>query len=423
VGIPLGYAMGLSNWFRGWFDPIVEFMRPVPPLALIPLVIIWFGIGEVGKIILLFLAALWIMAIAARSGVSACAFPRCTRPIQPGRLEMADHAPRDHAQLAAGDLHRRAGGHGRLLGHGGGGRTCGREQGAGMMIMVASKFQLTDIVHHGDHPDRRHRLWHRHPDAHGRKLAGAVEGPRFSARHLIERRLGDIEMPALDQLRHLPEEKGQQQSADMGAVDIGIGHDDDLVIAQLVGVELVLADTGAKRRDQRADFLAREHLVKAGPFDIEDLASERQDRLVLARTALLGGAAGGIALDQEQFRLGRIALGAIGQLARQEAMSSAPLRRVSSRALRAASRAAAASITLPTRILASAGCSSSQALRVELTRFSTTGRTSEETSLSLVCEENFGSGTFTDKTAVRPSRQSSPVSETFSFLVMPEVSA
>ncbi len=44
VGIPLGYAMGLSGWFRGWFDPIVEFMRPVPPLALIPLVIIWFGI-------------------------------------------------------------------------------------------------------------------------------------------------------------------------------------------------------------------------------------------------------------------------------------------------------------------------------------------------------------------------------------------
>ena len=58
VGIPLGYAMGLSDWFRGWFDPIVEFMRPVPPLALIPLVIIWAGIGEVGKIILLFLACL-----------------------------------------------------------------------------------------------------------------------------------------------------------------------------------------------------------------------------------------------------------------------------------------------------------------------------------------------------------------------------
>jgi taurine transport system permease protein len=45
-------------------------MRPVPPLALIPLIIIWYGIGEQAKIILLFLAALWVMAIAARSGVS-----------------------------------------------------------------------------------------------------------------------------------------------------------------------------------------------------------------------------------------------------------------------------------------------------------------------------------------------------------------
>ncbi len=70
VGIPLGYAMGLNNWFRGWFDPIVEFMRPIPPLALIPLIIIWFGIWEQGKISLLFLAALWIMTISARAGVS-----------------------------------------------------------------------------------------------------------------------------------------------------------------------------------------------------------------------------------------------------------------------------------------------------------------------------------------------------------------
>jgi hypothetical protein len=41
-------------------------------------------------------------------------------------------------------------------------------------------------------------------------------------------------VPALDQLRHLPEEEGQQQRADMGAVHVGIGHDDDLVVAQLV---------------------------------------------------------------------------------------------------------------------------------------------------------------------------------------------
>jgi hypothetical protein len=50
-------------------------------------------------------------------------------------------------------------------------------------------------------------------------------------------------------------------------------------------------------------------------------------------------------------------------------------------------------------VFAGAGFSSSHSLKVELIRFSTTGRTSEETSLSLVCEENFGSGTLTDKDA------------------------
>ena len=70
-GIPIGFAMGLSKVTRGFFDPIVEFMRPIPPLALIPLSIIWLGIGDASKIFLLFLAALWIMVLAARSGVQS----------------------------------------------------------------------------------------------------------------------------------------------------------------------------------------------------------------------------------------------------------------------------------------------------------------------------------------------------------------
>jgi taurine transport system permease protein len=71
VGIPLGFAMGLSSVARGIFDPIVEFMRPIPPLALIPLIILWFGIDETAKIFLLFLAALFIMTIAARAGAAS----------------------------------------------------------------------------------------------------------------------------------------------------------------------------------------------------------------------------------------------------------------------------------------------------------------------------------------------------------------
>ena len=71
IGVPIGLAMGLSNRWRGIFDPIVELLRPIPPLALIPLFIVWFGIGEEGKVNLLLFAAIWIMVIAARSGVLA----------------------------------------------------------------------------------------------------------------------------------------------------------------------------------------------------------------------------------------------------------------------------------------------------------------------------------------------------------------
>ena len=71
IGVPIGLSMGLSSRWRGIFDPIVELLRPIPPLALIPLFIVWFGIGEEGKVNLLLFAAIWIMVIAARSGVLA----------------------------------------------------------------------------------------------------------------------------------------------------------------------------------------------------------------------------------------------------------------------------------------------------------------------------------------------------------------
>src|SRR5262249_7925953 len=71
----------------------------------------------------------------------------------------------------------------------------------------------------------------------------------LAARDLVERRLRNEEMAAVDQARHLPVEERQQQRSDMGAVDVGVGHDDDLVVAQLFGIELVAPDTGAERGD------------------------------------------------------------------------------------------------------------------------------------------------------------------------------
>ena len=69
TAIPIGIAMGMSRLARGVFDPPIEFYRPIPPLAYLPLTIIWFGIGESGKIFLIYLACFAPIAINARAGV------------------------------------------------------------------------------------------------------------------------------------------------------------------------------------------------------------------------------------------------------------------------------------------------------------------------------------------------------------------
>ncbi|MNN11567.1 hypothetical protein D3C81_1245300 [compost metagenome] len=118
---------------------------------------------------------------------------------------------------------------------------------------------------------------------------------------LVQRRLRDIHIPALDNVRHLTIEERQQQRPDVRAVHVRVGHDDDAVVAQLFQVVVVLADAGAQRGDQRQHFLAGQHLVEAGALYVQDLALERQDGLELTVAALLGGAACGVALHQEEF--------------------------------------------------------------------------------------------------------------------------
>ena len=69
-GVPLGLFMGLNRFAKGFFDPLIELYRPVPPLAWAPLVITVFGIDNVGKIFLLFMVSFSIMIISARAGAS-----------------------------------------------------------------------------------------------------------------------------------------------------------------------------------------------------------------------------------------------------------------------------------------------------------------------------------------------------------------
>jgi taurine transport system permease protein len=69
TAVPLGIGMGMSRVVRGIFDPPIEFYRPLPPLAYLPLIIIWFGIDEVPKVLLIYLSCFAPLALAARSGM------------------------------------------------------------------------------------------------------------------------------------------------------------------------------------------------------------------------------------------------------------------------------------------------------------------------------------------------------------------
>ena len=68
VALPVGIGMGMSRVLRGIFDAPLEFYRPLPPLAYLPLIIIWFGIDETPKVLLIFLSCFAPLALAARAG-------------------------------------------------------------------------------------------------------------------------------------------------------------------------------------------------------------------------------------------------------------------------------------------------------------------------------------------------------------------
>jgi len=122
--------------------------------------------------------------------------------------------------------------------------------------------------------------------------------------------------PAND-LLHVAEEKSHDQGVDMAAIDVGVGHDDDLMVAQLVEVEFLGVLFGANGHPQGGidvfDLLVFEDFVLHGLFDVEDFPAEGKDGLRAAVTALFGGAPSGIALHNEDFAFHRIPFGAVAQ--------------------------------------------------------------------------------------------------------------
>ena len=68
AGVILGLLMGRYLLARAIFNPIFRFIRPIPPIAWIPISIIWFGLGEEAKIFLIFLAAFANTTLNAMTG-------------------------------------------------------------------------------------------------------------------------------------------------------------------------------------------------------------------------------------------------------------------------------------------------------------------------------------------------------------------
>ena len=84
LGIPIGLAMGLNRWAKGIFDTPIEFYWPLPPLSYLPLMIIWLGIGETSKIVLIALAMFAPVVLSAQAGVRSLPIERVNAALSLG---------------------------------------------------------------------------------------------------------------------------------------------------------------------------------------------------------------------------------------------------------------------------------------------------------------------------------------------------
>ena len=146
TAIPLGIAIGRSRVVRGLVDPLIEFYRPIPPLAYLPLIVIWCGIGELSKVLLIYLAIFAPIVIATSTGV---------RSVDPARTRAAQALGATPAQLirhvilpsALADILT-----GVRIGLGVGWSTLvaaeliAAQRGLGFMVQSAAQFLVTDVV-------------------------------------------------------------------------------------------------------------------------------------------------------------------------------------------------------------------------------------------------------------------------------------
>ncbi|HWJ74628.1 MAG TPA: ABC transporter permease subunit [Kaistia sp.] len=146
VGVPVGFAIGTSPIGRGILDPLIEILRPIPPLAYLPLVIIWFGIGEPSKILIIAIAMLAPIVIATASGVRGVATDRlnAARALGATRRQLVRHVvlPSALPNILTGVRIALGTGWSTLVAA----ELVAASRGLGFMIQSAAQFLVTDVV-------------------------------------------------------------------------------------------------------------------------------------------------------------------------------------------------------------------------------------------------------------------------------------
>jgi len=146
TAIPVGFLLGLNRVGRGLLDPLIELYRPVPPLAWLPLMIIWFGIGELSKVLLIYFSVFAPLAITTASSVLRVKPARLQAALSLGasRFQLLRHVILPHtlpdilvglrvalglawSTLVAAEL-------------------IAATEGIGFMVYAASKFMMSDVV-------------------------------------------------------------------------------------------------------------------------------------------------------------------------------------------------------------------------------------------------------------------------------------
>jgi taurine transport system permease protein len=146
TAIPIGIAMGVNRIARGIFDPPIEFYRPIPPLAYLPLTIIWFGIGDFSKVFLIYLACFAPLAISARAGVKSSSIEQIHAAYSMGasRTQVLWHVVLKAAlpEILTGMRIAIAFGWTTLVAA----EMVAAKAGLGVMVLNAARFLATDVV-------------------------------------------------------------------------------------------------------------------------------------------------------------------------------------------------------------------------------------------------------------------------------------